>query len=66
MIEDEYPAEVAAARTRPSMPLSDESRLEVYGFMLDLLKPRTVAVCKEADEMVTQLGLKNIRCNCIW
>jgi len=58
--------EYFSTTTKWGKKLSDESRLEVYSFMLDLLKPKTVAVCKETDEMVTQLGLKNIRCNCIW
>ena len=58
--------EYFSTTTKWGKKISDESRLEVYRFMLDLLKPRTVAVCKETDGMVTQLGLKNIRCNCIW
>jgi len=58
--------EYFSTTTKWGKKLSDQSRLEVYSFMLDLLKPRTVAVCKETDEMGMQLGLKNIRCNCIW
>jgi spore photoproduct lyase len=52
--------------TKWGKKLSDESRFEIYTFILDLLRPRIVAVCKETDEMVARLGLKNIRCNCIW
>jgi hypothetical protein len=45
---------------------SDELRFEIYSFMIDLLKPKTVALCKETDEMLAQLGMKDIRCNCVW
>ncbi|MFH0848834.1 MAG: hypothetical protein V1857_04975 [archaeon] len=46
--------------------LSDDSRFEIYGFMIDLLKPKTVAVCKETDEMIGRLGMRELRCNCVW
>jgi spore photoproduct lyase len=46
--------------------LSDELRFEMYSFMIDLLKPRPVAVCKETEEMVSGLGLRDFKCNCIW
>jgi spore photoproduct lyase len=52
--------------TKWGKKLSDESRLEIYGFMIDLLKPKTVAVCKETDQMIARLGMKDIRCNCVW
>jgi len=55
-----------AATTKWGKKLSDQSRLEIYTFMLDLLKPRTAAVCKETDEMIARLGLKDLRCNCVW
>jgi len=34
--------------------------------MIDLLKPNTVAVCKETIEMIEKLGIKELRCNCVW
>ncbi len=46
--------------------LSDDSRFEIYSFMIDLLEPKTVAVCKETDEMTSWLGIKNLICNCVW
>jgi spore photoproduct lyase len=58
--------EYFTTNTRWGKKLSDESRLEIYSFMIDHLKPKDVAVCKETDEMVSMLGLKQLKCNCIW
>jgi spore photoproduct lyase len=46
--------------------LSDESRLEIYRFMIDHLKLNTVAINKETVGMVSMLGLKQLKCNCVW
>jgi len=58
--------EYFSTTTKWGKKLSDESRFEIYTFILDLLKPGTASVCKETDEMVARLGLKNARCNCVW
>jgi spore photoproduct lyase len=52
--------------TKWGKKLSDELRFEIYAFMIDLLKPKTDAVCKETDEMIARLGLKDLGCNCVW
>ena len=52
--------------TKWGKKISDESRFDIYSFMIDLLKPRTVAICKETDEMVSRLGLTDLMCNCVW
>ena len=46
--------------------ISDDSRFEIYSFITDLLKPTPVAVCKETDEMVSRLGIRDLRCNSVW
>ena len=57
--------EYFSTTTKWGKKLSDESRLEIYGYLMDLLKPKPAAVCKETDEMVEQLGIKELRCNCV-
>jgi spore photoproduct lyase len=52
--------------TKWGKKLSDELRFEIYSFTIDLLKPKTVTVCKETDEMIARLGIKDLRCNCVW
>jgi len=57
--------EYFSTTTKWGKKLSNESRLEIYGYLMDLLKPKPAAVCKETDEMVEQLGIKELRCNCV-
>jgi len=59
-------AEYFSINTKWGKKLSDESRFDIYSFMIDLLKPKTIAVCKETNDMVSTLGLKDLKCNCVW
>ncbi len=58
--------EYFSTTTKWGKKLSDETRLEIYTYVMDLLKPKTVSVCKETDELVSQLNMKELRCNCVW
>jgi len=57
-------------RTAWGLRMPREERVEVYGYCIDVLREcgfkGDIGVCKETEDVVRELGLTDLKCNCMW